>query len=578
MGHEDFASSTAITGDGKTLVTAGDHTIRTWNVATGEPIRTIDAQVPVTRAAVSRDGRRIVAGARDGVARVWNAETGAIVHSFPHAPGKRVGAVAISPDGRTAYTGAADGVIRSWRLESGAAVGTFAGHTKEVDAIAFAPDGQTFVSVGDDHATMLWSAISGQPLRRLAAHDDEAWTTAVSPRGDFFVSGGKDQRLLAFEVMSATRRDELALQTEATAMAFSPDGAKLVVGTGTGHLQLYSVARKGLATVIPAPGPKVPPFVPPVARTPAEAAYLKASAEVDATVMGSLDEAERLVAEGLRADPKSAPLHVVLARAYINRASGEREREKAEMLGKADAELDRALALAPKLPEAHLIRARVAYARDDLPKSKEAVDRALALRPDYPMARVHAAMLLRHDGKLVEARDAVARVIEGTRDPVVLGRAYGELNKTYRELGDLDAQRACYEREIELAPGHPWPRSNFAEFLVYMDDDDRAVEMATSALAIQPYASAKRALAEARAARATKLLWDQRRPDDARGELDASLAVYETAEAHYALGAYHQSRGLDPGSVTAARQHYARALAIDPHHRQAKKALDALPR
>jgi WD40 repeat protein len=50
---------------------------------------------------MSADKRRVLTGSGDGTARLWDAETGAQLHSFKEG-GATVTAVALSPDGRLA--------------------------------------------------------------------------------------------------------------------------------------------------------------------------------------------------------------------------------------------------------------------------------------------------------------------------------------------------------------------------------------------------------------------------------------------------------------------------------------------
>ena len=125
-GHTHHILSVAWSMDGRTLVTAGaDNMVKVWDFTTGERKKNIegyDKEVTAVHfagvtgnlvtssgdnkvrlvsldgkevrafpevsdfmqaAAVTADGRIIVAGGQDGVLRVWNAETGAKIAAFP---------------------------------------------------------------------------------------------------------------------------------------------------------------------------------------------------------------------------------------------------------------------------------------------------------------------------------------------------------------------------------------------------------------------------------------------------------------------------------------------------------------
>ena len=57
----------AITPDGQTLVSAsGDHTLKVWDLASGQCLATFSADAPVVACAVTPDGNGVVAGDASG--------------------------------------------------------------------------------------------------------------------------------------------------------------------------------------------------------------------------------------------------------------------------------------------------------------------------------------------------------------------------------------------------------------------------------------------------------------------------------------------------------------------------------
>jgi WD40 repeat protein len=102
----------AVLPDGRLASGAGDHTVKLWNVASGECERTL----------VSHGGR--------------------------------VMALAVLPDGRLT-SGAQDGTIKLWNLASGECERTLEGHRGPVRALALLPGRLT--SGADDHSVRVWS-------------------------------------------------------------------------------------------------------------------------------------------------------------------------------------------------------------------------------------------------------------------------------------------------------------------------------------------------------------------------------------------------------------------------------------
>ncbi len=89
-----------------------------WRTDTGEELHRFDSLTePVLSADFSPDGKQVLAGCLDGVARLLDVETGNQLDAFTgHAGG--VTAVAFSADGKLIATGCEDGKARIFRLDS----------------------------------------------------------------------------------------------------------------------------------------------------------------------------------------------------------------------------------------------------------------------------------------------------------------------------------------------------------------------------------------------------------------------------------------------------------------------------
>jgi WD40 repeat protein/serine/threonine protein kinase len=106
---------------------------------------TIGAQV--TKLAFSSDGRWLAAAARDGRARVLDAQTGQQVHKLSGFVGA-LHDVAFHPDGKRLATVGDTPEVRLWDLESGELLQTIRGPTKIVECVTFSPDGKR-LATGD---------------------------------------------------------------------------------------------------------------------------------------------------------------------------------------------------------------------------------------------------------------------------------------------------------------------------------------------------------------------------------------------------------------------------------------------
>jgi WD40 repeat protein len=72
-GHQDYITSLAFSPSGRTLVTGSwDHTIRLWNVQTGELIRTfMENDRRILSVAFNPDGRSFAVGSGDGTIKIF---------------------------------------------------------------------------------------------------------------------------------------------------------------------------------------------------------------------------------------------------------------------------------------------------------------------------------------------------------------------------------------------------------------------------------------------------------------------------------------------------------------------------
>jgi WD40 repeat protein len=192
-GHEGEIFAAALSMDGSTLLSySTDHTIRKWDVHSGQQIQQVDLpgidtpeEGPARRAAAfSPDGTRLLLGLEDFSLVLLDVETGEVNqrmagHSSP------IMKVAISPDGQTAISGSgpvdyenepppgSDLSMRLWDLSTGEQIRRFEGHTHTVFDVAFMPDGRSAVTGSWDDYVILWDLETGAILQRMRSTGEE---------------------------------------------------------------------------------------------------------------------------------------------------------------------------------------------------------------------------------------------------------------------------------------------------------------------------------------------------------------------------------------------------------------------
>lgn len=268
-----------------------------WDLATGAELRSLKGQgVAAIRCLVfSADGRWLLLGDGSGIARLWDGESGREIQRFQH-PSGRIQAVAISRDGRIVVTGGEDDIVRLWDRESGAEIRRLEGHTGVIASVAISPDLRFVLSGSCDSTARMWDTSNGKELQRLAEYTGQTESSiplcpyvAFSPDGSQLATAQWDNTARIWNV--ADGREVRRLEGHANrvvAVAFSSDGKRLLTGSWDQTARLWDVASGAELKALRHDG-----AVRSVAFSPHDRAALTASADATARLW-RLDEGEEL--------------------------------------------------------------------------------------------------------------------------------------------------------------------------------------------------------------------------------------------------------------------------------------------
>ncbi len=295
--------SLRFTADGQYLVSGGryDNHVNIYG-RNGELVRTIRVGTGSQRSpyliALSPDGRTLITADDEfdspGLG-LWSLDGG-----FERALGGAGGIVnnaVLSPDGQLIVTVSLDRVVRLWS-PTGRLLAALTGHKGYAEALAFAPNGKYFASGGDE--VILWgrsgeklAALDGFPngagvlafsadsralfcgdgtgsvhivdlqdkkVRHLKLQDGRITALAAHPSGKLFATGGAREHVSIWDLdgkLQGESRFEGSFSravSAAYALAFSPDGERLVAGTTNPEktLQIFDVKAR-LVDAIKAP-------------------------------------------------------------------------------------------------------------------------------------------------------------------------------------------------------------------------------------------------------------------------------------------------------------------------------------
>jgi WD40 repeat protein len=189
-GQSDFI----VLPDSKTILTAGGHAVRFWDIASGRLLREVKLQgsfAPGRSATPSPDGK-ILAGLDRNQLILWDIDSGKQIKTLPVAKGEQWAGLYFSPDSKTL-------ILATWKPQ-----------------------------------VILWDWKKGSdrrialPLRKIGM--DSTFHTCVSPDGKLLAGGGGYGELLCVYDL-ATGRELHRLSCNASTSTFSPDNKHLIVSS-----------------------------------------------------------------------------------------------------------------------------------------------------------------------------------------------------------------------------------------------------------------------------------------------------------------------------------------------------------
>jgi WD40 repeat protein/transcriptional regulator with XRE-family HTH domain len=297
VGHSDRLWGLAYSSDGTRIATgSADKTVKIWNAKTGEELFTLpgftllvtgiafspdgtrlvvskgtenefDATVwdlakrtqllslhhdaIVFGAAYSPDGKYVATSSQDGVAKIWDAETGNLLHELKGHTAN-IGMLAYSPDGTLLATASEDGTAKIWDAATGKTLLTLSNHKVVVQGVAFSPDGSRLATASNDGTAKLWEVATGRELFTLTGHTGGVYGVAFSPDDQRLATGSVDRTIKIWDMSAGPGAQPLTLygHTGAIArLAFSPDGTRLVTTSRDGTARVYALNTEDLIAI-----------------------------------------------------------------------------------------------------------------------------------------------------------------------------------------------------------------------------------------------------------------------------------------------------------------------------------------
>jgi WD40 repeat protein len=167
----------------------------------------------------------------------------------------------VGQGGRIVASAGADQKIVLWLLPEGISLQQWTSPTV-VHALTMSPDGKLLAGGGEDRLVHLWEVPGTKSKANLAEHRDWVCALAFDPVGKHLASSDYQGKVILWDVSVAKKLRDLTPRpmpppkegmdpVPAGALAFSPDGKTLAVGSDNGLIQLVNVLDGKLLRPMP---------------------------------------------------------------------------------------------------------------------------------------------------------------------------------------------------------------------------------------------------------------------------------------------------------------------------------------
>lgn len=210
-----------------------------WNLETGETYIPLQQSGAVWSVKISPDERLIASASSDQTVKIWDRQSGYILYDFLDH-NDIVYAVDWTSNGRTLVSASKDQTIKVFDVQTGTIRLTLTGHSDQVRSVSISADGNTLVSGSYDDTVKVWNLTTGKLIHTLTGHSGDVLSVDISPDNQLIVSGSKDQTIKIWKLQTGELLSTLiGHNSEVYAVRFSPDGQTIGSGSKDKSVKLW---------------------------------------------------------------------------------------------------------------------------------------------------------------------------------------------------------------------------------------------------------------------------------------------------------------------------------------------------
>lgn len=287
-GHFDCVSSVTVTRDDKFVVSAGDETIRVWDLENYSQEGVIsNPNSSVFAIAVTRNCKFIISGGSDAIVHVWDLnEKKNKCELSGHT--KSVISLAVGKSNEIVVSGGEDGKVKIWNFIQKILMANFDAHSQKVKGLVFSKNSKYIISGGWDENVKIWkfkkkslfmtinfkpdyvnsichtccyqvivahsnmisihNIITKKLERRFKAHELRVNSLFLSRSGNYLVSSGQDKSIKLWDTNKFTVINKLDLKAEVSSISLSNCENSVIIGSEDKTLKRWKIQTNELLT------------------------------------------------------------------------------------------------------------------------------------------------------------------------------------------------------------------------------------------------------------------------------------------------------------------------------------------
>ena len=257
-GHTNQLLSATFTTDNKYIITAGDHSIISWDAATGKikyrvyhgnipPINfnKLAGQVIYTSSLeavnFSKNGKLMASASTDSSVIVWDIKTGKKLQQFLFQ--QKVKTVVFTGNDLQLITVTSDNQVGLWDITTSKYVQQLIPTAKNILSVTISPNEKIIMTKTDtDGSIFLWDVVTGKELFHLSKND-RLMSASWSKDGTRIVGSGLHKSYVWSATTGALTFELTGHNSWVYNAIFSPDGKKIITSGKDLSIKIYDAAN-----------------------------------------------------------------------------------------------------------------------------------------------------------------------------------------------------------------------------------------------------------------------------------------------------------------------------------------------